>query len=76
MQSKKKKNLFWISATGPLVTVILLTLFSFVTKLNKHVATVNVTASPAYTSQTVVEEAYMQPGARRGCEALYKFVWS
>eukprot|EP00246_Nothoceros_aenigmaticus_P011177 TRINITY_DN2953_c0_g1_i1.p1 TRINITY_DN2953_c0_g1~~TRINITY_DN2953_c0_g1_i1.p1 ORF type:complete len:672 (-),score=102.78 TRINITY_DN2953_c0_g1_i1:490-2505(-) len=39
--SKRHKKLFWVAATGPLVTVVLTTLFSFVVKLNKHhVATV------------------------------------
>lgn len=35
MQGKRYKKLFWVSATGPLVTVILMTLFNIVTKLDE-----------------------------------------
>ena len=36
MQAKKKKKLFWIAAIAPLISVILSTLFVFITRADKY----------------------------------------
>lgn len=36
LQGQKKKKLFWISAIAPLTSVILSTLFVFLTRADKH----------------------------------------
>ncbi|KAI9103519.1 hypothetical protein K1719_023142 [Acacia pycnantha] len=68
--AKKKKKLFWVSAFAPLVSVIISTLFVYITRADKKgvaiVTHIEKGVNPSSASEIFFSGKYLSPGIRIG----------